>query len=46
MDKLELTQPAAAAPLRWLALGWRDFARCPKIGLFYGLCFFLMGQAL
>lgn len=46
MDKLELTQPAPAAPLRWLALGWRDFARCPKIGLFYGLCFFLMGQAL
>ena len=46
MDKLELTPPGPAAPLRWLALGWRDFARCPKIGLFYGLCFFLMGQAL
>ena len=36
MDKLELTPPGPAAPLRWLALGWRDFARCPKIGLFYG----------
>lgn len=46
MDKLELSPPGPAAPLRWLALGWRDFARCPKIGLFYGLCFFLMGQAL
>ena len=46
MNVLELTQPGPAAPLRWLALGWRDFARCPKIGLFYGLCFFLMGQAL
>lgn len=46
MDKLELTQPGPADPLRWLALGWRDFARCPKIGLFYGLCFFLMGQAM
>ena len=33
-------------PLRWLRLGWADFARCPRIGLFYGLCFFLMGHAL
>ncbi len=37
---------AVTAPLRWLALGWRDFVRCPKIGLFYGLCFCLMGHAL
>ena len=33
-------------PLRWLRLGWADFRRCPRIGLFYGLCFFLMGHAL
>jgi uncharacterized membrane protein len=33
-------------PLRWLALGWRDFTRCPRIGLFYGGCFTAMGWAL
>lgn len=32
--------------LRWLRLGWADFKRCPRIGLFYGLCFFAMGHAL
>lgn len=31
---------------RWLRLGWADFRRCPRIGLFYGLCFFAMGHAL
>ena len=35
-----------ADPLRWLALGWRDFIRCPGIGLFYGACFTAMGWAL
>ena len=35
-----------ADPLRWLALGWRDFIRCPGIGLFYGACFMVMGWAL
>lgn len=35
-----------ADPLRWLALGWRDFVRSPGIGLFYGGCFVLMGWAL
>ncbi len=34
------------APLRWLALGWRDFIRAPVIGLFYGACFMAMGWAL
>ena len=43
---LELAPLGPADPLRWLALGWRDFMRCPRIGLFYGLCFCLMGQAL
>ena len=33
-------------PLRWLHLGWRDFLRCPGIGLFYGGCFMVMGWAL
>ena len=33
-------------PIQWLKLGWQDFKRCPRIGLFYGLCFFLMGHAL
>lgn len=33
-------------PLRWLAAGWRDFMRAPRIGLFYGACFALMGWAL
>jgi uncharacterized membrane protein len=35
-----------ADPLRWLALGWRDFVRHPGIGLFFGLCFTGMGWAL
>jgi uncharacterized membrane protein len=35
-----------ADPLQWLALGWRDFVRCPGIGLFYGSCFMLMGWSL
>ncbi|MBE7418827.1 MAG: DUF2189 domain-containing protein [Ideonella sp.] len=35
-----------ADPLRWLAAGWRDFLRCPGIGLFYGACFVAMGWAL
>jgi len=33
-------------PARWLALGWRDFVRCPGIGLLYGACFTGMGWAL
>ena len=33
----------ARAPLAWLAAGWRDFLACPRIGLFYGTCFMLMG---
>ena len=37
---------ALSAPLQWLRLGWRDFVRAPGIGLFYGLCFMVMGWAL
>lgn len=43
---LPLADLGASAPLRWLALGWKDFRAAPRIGLFYGLCFFLMGHAL
>ena len=43
---LPLTDLRPGDPLRWLALGWADFKRAPRLGLFYGLCFFLMGHAL
>lgn len=34
------------APFRWLAAGWRDLRAHPGIGLFYGLCFWLMAITL
>ncbi|GAA6143498.1 DUF2189 domain-containing protein [Hydrogenophaga sp. 5NK40-0174] len=43
---LPLAELTARDPVEWLKLGWQDFKRCPRIGLFYGLCFFLMGHAL
>lgn len=43
---LPLRPLTLADPWRWLVLGWRDFVRCPQVGLFYGACFFLMGHAL
>ena len=43
---LPLATLSVGDPLHWLKLGWEDFRRCPRIGLFYGLCFFLMGHAL
>ena len=33
-------------PLRWLALGWRDFARCPLPGLLHGLVLSGFGAVL
>lgn len=36
----------ASDPLAWLHLGWQDFWHSPRIGLFYGACFFLMSHAL
>jgi uncharacterized membrane protein len=33
-------------PLEWISLGWRDFLRAPRVGLFFGSCFLLMGHAL
>lgn len=43
---IALNRLPLSAPLRWLALGTRDFARAPFIGLFYGACFMVMGWAL
>ena len=43
---IELRTLNMAAPLRWVQLGWQDFKRAPAIGLFYGLCFMVMGWAL
>jgi len=43
---LRLNPLGFADPLRWLALGWRDFVRAPGIGLFYGGCFAAMGWLL
>ena len=43
---LPLATLSPSDPFRWLMLGWADFRRCPRIGLFYGLCFFAMGHAL
>jgi uncharacterized membrane protein len=33
-------------PLRWLALGWRDLARCPLPGIVHGAVLALFGAAL
>ena len=35
-----------AAPLRWLAAGWRDFRAHPLPSAFYGGCFALMGYLI
>ncbi len=43
---LKLADLPPTAPLGWLAKGWQDYLRCPKVGLFYGVCFFIMGHAL
>lgn len=43
---LPLADLPLSAPFGWLRKGWQDFTCCPKSGLFYGLCFFLMGHAL
>lgn len=43
---LRLADLGPGDPLRWLSRGWSDFRRTPGLGLFYGLCFFLMGHAL
>jgi uncharacterized membrane protein len=35
-----------AEPLQWLALGWRDFVRCPGPGLLHGFALTMFGAAL
>lgn len=37
---------ALAKPLHWLALGWRDFMRCPLPGLLHGLALTAFGAVL
>lgn len=44
--QLPIADLGPGAPLQWLRAGWGDFMRCPRIGLFYGACFFAMGHAL
>lgn len=36
----------AAAPLRWLRLGWADMRRAPRLSLIYGLVLMLLSMAL
>lgn len=43
---LKLADLPLSAPFGWLRKGWHDFTCCPRAGIFYGLCFFLMGHAL
>lgn len=43
---LPLASLPVSAPFDWLGRGWSDFRHHPKAGLFYGMCFFLMGHAL
>jgi uncharacterized membrane protein len=39
----EIRRVTMRAPLRWIAAGWRDFARAPAASGFYGAAFALMG---
>ena len=42
-----IMQPVGlGAPFAWLAAGWRDLLAHPGIGLFYGICFWLMAMTL
>lgn len=43
---LKLNQLSFGDPLRWLIAGFKDFARHPGIGLFFGGCFMGMGWLL
>ena len=43
---LPLADLPVSAPLDWIKKGYADFMCSPKTGLFYGLCFFLMGRTL
>jgi uncharacterized membrane protein len=41
-----MSELGPGAPFRWLAAGWRDLKAHPGIGLFYGVCFWLMAVTL
>ncbi len=41
-----MTALGLGAPFGWLAAGWRDLRAHPGIGLFYGVCFWLMALTL
>lgn len=42
----QVREISAAAPLRWLSLGWADLRRAPLASLFYGIAFAVMGALL
>ena len=44
--EIPLRKLSPAAPFHWLKLGWRDFLACPHVGVFYGICFIVMGWVL
>ncbi len=44
--RARMRRPGLSAPFVWLARGWRDLLRCPGLGAFYGLCFWVMAQVL
>lgn len=46
LPKVSLRTLSWRDPFRWLALGARDLARAPFIGLFFGSAFMVMGWAL
>jgi uncharacterized membrane protein len=41
-----IREAGAGAPLRWLALGWRDLVRCPLPGLLHGVALAGFGALL
>lgn len=46
MDIPSIRRVAAAAPIGWLRLGWRDLRRSWPVSLSYGVLFALLGAAL
>jgi len=42
----QLREPGLAAPLAWVAAGWRDFLANPRESLVFGACFTLGGYLL
>jgi uncharacterized membrane protein len=44
--RLAVREIGPAEPLRWLALGWRDFSRAPGPGVLHGFALTMFGAAL